>query len=281
MILKQKKNQCLLCIQICRYFRFYGRIAIDPDNHDEQTINAIKQNVQGLEIISGERIWSEWHKILDGNFHRELTKKIIECGCAKYMGLPENLNLEHFDEVCLTAQKNKIKLRPISKAVALLNTDQDVMELFKRLKFPGFDRNLAVFIALHREDKLGENLLKQYQRLVLKTIGKVSDMREFVCELLKYKGALDLLEEFNQWDSSFPINGRMITEYLPPNKNKVIGDVLSKLKDIWLDSDCQMPTEKLQTYIPKIVAETLVEFEEKMEKLREARESKKAASKKR
>lgn len=196
------------------------------------------------------------------------------------MGLPENTNLEHFDEICLAAQKNNIKLRPITKVVALLNTDQEVLELFKRLKFPNFDRNLAVFIAVHRDDQFEEKPLKQYQRLVLKTIGKVSDMREFVCELLRYKGALDLLEEFDQWDSNFPINGRMISEHLPSGKNKVIGDVLSKLKDVWLDSDCKMTAEKLQSHIPEIVAETLVEFEEKMEELKKARESQQAGKKK-
>lgn len=195
------------------------------------------------------------------------------------MGLPENLNLENFDEVCSTAQKNGVKLKPISKAVALCNTDQDVMELFKRLKFSNFERNLGVFIALHREEKVCEKPLKPYQTLVLKTIGKVSDVKEFVCELLKYKGELELLEKFNQWDSSFPINGRMISEHLPPGKNKIIGDVLSKLKDIWLDSDCQMSTEKLQSHIPEIIAETLVEFEAKQEKIKEARESQKGSKK--
>lgn len=46
-------------LRILRYFRFYGRIADDPDKHDEKTIEIISSNVDGLQNISGERIWVE------------------------------------------------------------------------------------------------------------------------------------------------------------------------------------------------------------------------------
>lgn len=37
-------------------FRFYGRIAITPDNHDSQTLEAIRKNVGGLESMSNKNI---------------------------------------------------------------------------------------------------------------------------------------------------------------------------------------------------------------------------------
>ncbi|OXU19335.1 hypothetical protein TSAR_004803 [Trichomalopsis sarcophagae] len=265
-------------LRIFRYFRFYGRIADVPDNHDEKTITAIKENVKGLEIISGERIWSEWSKILAGNFHRELTLKLIECGCSKYMGLPENLNLEHFNKICLNAQKNNVKLRPITLIAALLRTEEEVLQLFMRLRFPNFDRNLALFIVQHREEKLCENPLKPFQRVVLKTIGKVSDVREFVSELLRYKGSLDLLEEFEKWDSRFPINGGMVKPYV--ENPKVIGEVINRLKDIWLDSNCEMPVEKLQKHIPDIAAEASLEHKERVEKFKADKEKRRREKKK-
>ena len=68
-------------LRILRYFRFYGRIVKPDDNsedsddslprqkdHEENTITAIKTNSEGLGRISGERIWSEWKKILSGRF---------------------------------------------------------------------------------------------------------------------------------------------------------------------------------------------------------------------
>lgn len=46
-------------LRILRYFRFYGRIAKSPNEHDIDTIKAIKENMTGLQGISGERVWTE------------------------------------------------------------------------------------------------------------------------------------------------------------------------------------------------------------------------------
>lgn len=67
-------------------FRFYGRISDTPDNFDVKTIEAICQNIDGLQKISGERIWTELKKTLQGNYRIELFAKLIECGAGKYIG---------------------------------------------------------------------------------------------------------------------------------------------------------------------------------------------------
>lgn len=66
--------------------RFYGRIAEGPNNFDEATIEAIKANVDGLQKISGERIWGEVKKTLQGNFRIDILAKMIECGASRYIG---------------------------------------------------------------------------------------------------------------------------------------------------------------------------------------------------
>ena len=65
-------------LRILRYFRFYGRIVGEGDpkrlkNHDIETIKDIRANCEGLGRISGERIWSEWKKILSGRFGDQVT----------------------------------------------------------------------------------------------------------------------------------------------------------------------------------------------------------------
>lgn len=67
--------------------RFYGRIADNPDSHDEETLKAIQQNASGLEKISGERIWSELKRIVIGNFAAELMKKMLDVGLSPYIGI--------------------------------------------------------------------------------------------------------------------------------------------------------------------------------------------------
>lgn len=73
-------------LRILRYFRFYGKIADYPGAHDPRTMEIIRANVYGLERISGERMWAETKKILQGNFGGELMMDMIECGIGKYLG---------------------------------------------------------------------------------------------------------------------------------------------------------------------------------------------------
>ena len=65
-------------LRILRYFRFYGRIVPEPDAHCGETLGAIRDNVGGMERVSGERIWTEWAKILLGNHGGQLTKCMVE-----------------------------------------------------------------------------------------------------------------------------------------------------------------------------------------------------------
>lgn len=69
------------------FFRFYGRIAEKPDNHDNATIAAITQHIAGLESISGPRIWGELQKILTANFAIEILHKMFDCEMSAHIGM--------------------------------------------------------------------------------------------------------------------------------------------------------------------------------------------------
>lgn len=199
-----------------------------------------------------------------------MTKLIIECGCGKYMGLPKNVNLEELYKVFDRAQKNNIKLRPISMVAALIDTRDEFMQLHNRLKFPNIDRDTALFIIDYRnDDLLSERPLKPYQRHVLKTIMKVSDVRSCICEFFKYKGALKQLEEFEKWEGQFPIKTNLLVPYVSDNP-KLVGIIISKLKDIWVDSDFQISDDELMSHVPALVQEARDEWE-KLKILREER----------
>lgn len=73
-------------LRILRYFRFYGRIAVTADDHDLETLKIIADNAEGLKRISGERIWVELKKILQGNFAGELMMAVVNCGLAEFIG---------------------------------------------------------------------------------------------------------------------------------------------------------------------------------------------------
>lgn len=73
-------------LRILRYFRFYGRIALLEDNHDEKTLNVIKECAEGLKKIAVERIWIEVSKILTGNYAPGLVLKMYELNVSQSIG---------------------------------------------------------------------------------------------------------------------------------------------------------------------------------------------------
>lgn len=230
----------------------------NPDQHDEATIRAIKENVNGLSRISGERIWSEWNKILLGKFGLEMTLKLLECGCGIYIGLPKEVDVENFRIVYKRASSNNITLKPISLIVAMLKNEHEVMELHARLKLSNFERDLALLLIQHREYKPCEKPLKPYQQLIfLRNIAKYKSTavyREYIKEILKYRGAVELLDEFEQWViPKFPLNGHILKEHVP--QERMIGDVIKRLKSIWVDEDFKLTDVQLINHIPNILSE--------------------------
>ena len=66
--------------------RFYGHIALSSDQHDSDTLEAIRETAPGLEGISVERIWMEMKKILIGNHAPHIVKLMYELQVSKYIG---------------------------------------------------------------------------------------------------------------------------------------------------------------------------------------------------
>ena len=73
-------------LRILRYFRFYGRIAKNPHEHDAKTLRVIKDTASGLEKIAVERIWMELSKILIGNFAPSIMRHLYDLGVASRIG---------------------------------------------------------------------------------------------------------------------------------------------------------------------------------------------------
>ncbi|XP_011306612.1 CCA tRNA nucleotidyltransferase 1, mitochondrial isoform X1 [Fopius arisanus] len=241
-------------LRILRYFRFYGRISEHPNSHEESIITAIKQNVEGLERISGERIWSEWNKILDGNFGVELTKKMVECGVGKYIGLPEAPDLVNFERICQSAKIQRLKLHPVTMIASMLRNEQEALNIHSRLHWSAYNRDLALFLVIHREDKISVNPLHPYQYIVLNSSGKIKDIREYIVEVLKYKGTPELAEQFEKWiPPKFPVNGNDLKELV--THRRLIGQAIMRLKKIWLDGDFKIPKEELLKRLPEVLEE--------------------------
>jgi len=241
-------------LRILRYFRFFGRISKEADNHEEVTVDAIKDNVSGMERISGERIWMEWKKILNGNFSKELTLKMIEVGLGPYIGLPKEPNTSEFKNILSRCEELDLKLEPTAKLASLLHSQQDALNLHSRLKLSAIERDLCLFIVTNRNSKSEHSTpIKQYQFLAVDSKLKSQDTRMFIEQLLSYQGEKELLEEFSQWTvPKFALTGYHLKEAgCPPGK--LTGLVLSKIKEQWKQDDFKTDLEDLVKMIPKVV----------------------------
>uniref|UniRef100_A0A8C8RRX9 tRNA nucleotidyl transferase 1 n=1 Tax=Pelusios castaneus TaxID=367368 RepID=A0A8C8RRX9_9SAUR len=239
-------------LRILRYFRFYGRIAEKPDDHDPNTLAAIKKNAKGLAGISGERIWVELKKILLGNQINHLIRLMYELDVAHYIGLPVNGSLEELDKVCKNVQS--LFPKPMTVLTSLFKVQEDVGKLDLRLKLSKDEKNLGFFIVKHRRDLIkaadSPEPLKPFQDLIIDS--RESDMNSRVCELLKYQGEAHLLKKMQEWTvPSFPVSGHDLRK-MGISSGKEIGTILQQLRDRWKKSDYQMDKEELLSCVEKV-----------------------------
>jgi len=240
-------------LRILRYFRFYGRISECPNQHCQETLDAIRNNAKGLEIVSGERIWTELKKILSGNFAGELTLRMIDLGLGKYIGFPDEPDTEEFSRIWNRCKELNIRLESQSLLAALFKSEAEVLKLHDRLRLSGLERDNMLFIVEHRHEKPHPVQIRPYQYLMVDSKTKPSNARLFISEVLKYRGELSLEKEFTAWEPpKFPVTGHHLKENgCPPGK--VMSVVLFKLKEKWKESNFEIILEKLIDQIPDVL----------------------------
>ncbi|XP_022106699.1 CCA tRNA nucleotidyltransferase 1, mitochondrial-like [Acanthaster planci] len=231
-------------LRILRYFRFYGRIADQPNQHCSETLQAIQENGDGLAGISGERIWLELKKIVTGNHAASLMECMHDLQLTQYMGLPPLTNITNFRRVW--ARSKSLDPKPMTFLSSLLKTDVEVLQLEARLKISADERKTALFIITERDDKYNaSNPLKPYQDLVVSLQGKEKNILAYTQEVLKYRGDKELLERLSSWEiPRFPITGKdLITAGVP--KGREFGQILERLRERWMESNFRLSKEEL------------------------------------
>jgi hypothetical protein len=82
---------------------------------------------------------------------------------------------------------------------------------------------------------------------------KVNETYEYLKELLKYHGKLEILENFKDWKiPTFPIKAMQLAEH-EVQLGQQTGFVLTKLKKIWIDREFQLELNEVGEYIPEIM----------------------------
>ncbi|XP_003737823.1 CCA tRNA nucleotidyltransferase 1, mitochondrial [Galendromus occidentalis] len=236
-------------LRILRYFRFYGRLAVDENAHDASTLEAIRLNTDGLASVSGERLYTELQKIVDGRFHHSMIRLMAELGVLQYLGFPRNPNLDEFSRVCKRCQDLEA-LAP-TKLAALLRTEDEIMQLHARLKLSNFEKHLLLYINRYRNalsNLSDEEKLRTSQAYLYRNdfkLGAPKDRLRWIKELLKYEGEGDVLQKMEAWDPpKCPVSGFDL-QLFGFRKGPQLGEVVGSLREIWLESDFTLGKEEL------------------------------------
>ncbi|XP_017291321.1 CCA tRNA nucleotidyltransferase 1, mitochondrial [Kryptolebias marmoratus] len=236
-------------LRILRYFRFYGRVALKPDNHEPETLAAIRANGRGLAAISGERIWVELKKIVVGNHAAHLLELIYDLELAQYIGLPPDGDVDEMKRVWQNAKDRSPK--PMTILAALFRWSEEVEKMDIRLKVSREEKNLALFLVKHRRE-LRRNQeepdnLRPFTDFIIDS--REPDSQSKVCELLKYQGEEKLLSELLVWSiPRFPISGHDLRK-VGIASGKEIGATLQMLRDVWKKSHYQMDKDELLSHL--------------------------------
>ncbi|KAE8297932.1 CCA tRNA nucleotidyltransferase 1, mitochondrial [Larimichthys crocea] len=236
-------------LRILRYFRFYGRVALEADDHEPETLAAIRENGRGLAGISGERIWVEVKKMVVGNHAAHLLELIYNLELAQYIGLPPDGNVEEMKRVWQNAKGHSPK--PMTILAALLHCPEEVEKMDIRLKVSREEKSLALFLVKHRRELCRSqdepDSLKPFTDFIIDS--RELDSQSKVCELLKYQGEEKLLAELCRWSiPRFPVSGHDLRR-IGITSGKEIGSMLQELRDIWKKSRYQMDKDELLSHI--------------------------------
>lgn len=236
-------------LRILRYFRFYGRVALEPGDHEPETLEAIRKHGRGLAAISGERIWVEVKKMMVANHAAHLLELIYTLDLTQYIGLPPDGNVEEMKRVFQNARD--LSPKPMTILAALFRSPEEVEKMDIRLKVSREEKTLALFLVKHRKQLRksddGPESLKPFTDFLIDS--RELDTQAKLCELLKYQGEEKLLAELCRWSvPRFPVSGHDLRR-VGITSGKEIGATLQKLRDIWKKSRYAMDKDELLSHV--------------------------------
>ena len=114
-------------LRILRYFRFYSRICLDANSHDQASLAAIADNAHGLAGIAGERIWTEFRKIVVARYADSLLPLMAQVNVLKYLGFPAECDFEDFKRVYRLYEHDLSQMpKPVTMVCILLKSLEQV-----------------------------------------------------------------------------------------------------------------------------------------------------------
>lgn len=267
-------------LRILRYFRFWSRYG-SGNQPDEETASVIKRNIDGLDSISGERIWQELVKIFKHYSCVEVTKLMMRLEILEKIGFKyESSGMDSFqcsldemarievnvrsflkstkglagNESISTISKKIRDLLPIIIMAPLIRSVDICAELHVKLKFSNLIKDLILYII---ENRYKDPTLNQFRSQIF--MAPVPERPTILLQILAFmihQGNFETFKELEKWEVPvFPLSGTVIASEskksgIHPRKIKTI---LEELKLDWAKSNYSLSKQKLESNLKDLI----------------------------
>jgi len=242
-------------LRILRYFRFF--LQYSKKDYDLNTIKSIKKNINGINKISNERIFSELEKILSiKNFTKIFTynesKEIILNIFPQFKYIDRLNNINNLDNVLLDSYDSCLIL-------ALLIVDKtDNYEYFcHKYKTSNVTRNRLKNISEKFEDFKSTKFFSEenIKKLIyFSSKSSVKDLLLFSLSVNKRMNKLDVKKLITYVTNckipKFPISGDYLKKY-GYKTGQELGDKLKFLEERWIKNNFEINENEIRKYLGK------------------------------
>lgn len=252
-------------LRILRFYRFWARYGTCEPG--KETIQAIESNRDGLQSISGERLWTETKKIFSHLPFVQSVELMMKSRITDYLGLTDpqinhstytkdainqlQIVQDHiscYDKVSGDNSEEKAKdLRPIVAFASIVLSQTMFDTTYRRMKFSNIERDTIQLILSNKAKDIDLKTIKTMIAVAHKP--DVATIKEKLKSLLIFKGKSELIDELNSWDvPDFPLQGAYIRDEarkhgVSQNKIKIL---IQSLKEEWAEKEYLMTEDELK-----------------------------------
>ena len=241
-------------LRILRFFRFYS--VFSKTEIDRKALEACIENKDGLKTLSMERIRDELFKILLTPKAAETVKIISDNDILGYV-LPNIRNDDKLDFLIKKVNLGLVTPCPLRRIFVLYDPDPDLAEnMANRMKFSKKQKGDFISWAENKVSLLDFGDRKKLARMIYK-FGKDFALNKLLIEQALQTTLLPNNQEIISFIDTteipvFPLRGKDILETGSIEDNRLIGDILDKLEEKWMDSNFTLGREELLSQVPLV-----------------------------
>ena len=242
-------------LRILRYFRFF--IQYSKTDYDQDTIQSIKQNINGLSKISNERIFNELKKILSLNkiynlFDNNQSKEII------LNIFPELKYYERLNKINSLDQKLKDKYdNELILALLVIDQSNDYVYFCDKYKTSNSIKNRFKNISVNFENLKSREFFSEENTKKLIYLSSKDEVRNLllfsICinDKIKASNVEKLLNYVNSCEvPKFPISGDYLKKH-GYETGQALGEKLKLLEEKWIANNFVLDEEILKKSLNK------------------------------